>query len=210
MLLPNLGKDLFRGGGSRGTRIEKIVSQIWKSAMSKQIGVPSTYQPRSWVQTDRRTHELWAALVLKHPRSAQLMHILCAHVGSHNAVVIGQKTLARLMGCTDRTVRNALVPLLAGKWLQVVQVGAAATVNAYVINDRVAWTESRDQIGRLSAFTATVIADAEDQPPGTVNQAPLLRLPIVYPPEEALPHGDGEPGAQMILPGLEPVIVGKR
>ncbi|MBF0515385.1 MAG: helix-turn-helix domain-containing protein [Desulfovibrionaceae bacterium] len=176
--------------------------------MPNQIGVPSTYQPRSWVQTDRRTHEMWAALVLKHPRSAQLMHILCAHVGSHNAVVIGQKTLAKLMDCTDRTVRNALVPLLSGRWLQVVQVGAAATVNAYVINDRVAWTEARDQIGRLSTFSATVVADAEDQI--TVDAAPLLRLPIIYPPEEAMPHGEGEPGAQISLPGMEPVIIGRR
>ena len=175
--------------------------------MTKLLGVPETYQPRSWVQTDRRTHELWAALSLKSPRSAQLMHLLCAHVGSHNAVVIGQKTLAKLMGCTDRTVRTALTPLVKGNWLQVVQVGVAATVNAYVINDRVAWTESRDKMVRLSAFSAIVIADAEDQPKQQ-RETPLLRLPIIYPPEEAFPHGEGEPGAQMILPGLEPVIIG--
>jgi hypothetical protein len=137
-----------------------------------------------------------------------LIHILCAHVGSNNAVVVSQKTLAKLMGCTDRTVRNALIPLIAGKWIQVVQVGSSATVNAYVINDRVAWTEGRDKL-RLSLFNAVVVADAADQPVGGIqDDTPLLRLPIIYPPEEALPVGEGEPGAQMSLPGMEPVIVG--
>lgn len=43
---------------------------------------------------------------------------------------------------------------------------------AYVINDQVAWGQSRDQL-RLSAFSATVVSDAGDQDELTLDQAPL-------------------------------------
>lgn len=175
---------------------------------SGEVGAPATYQPRSWVQTDRASHEAWSRLILTNQRAAQLMHVLCAHVGTGNAVVIGQKTLAKLMGCTERTVRNALPALVKGRWLQVVQIGQHGTVNAYRINDRVAWTESRDKLHRLSLFSAQIVADAADQHAETMETTELRRVPLIYPPEEALPAGEGEPGAQIALPGLEPVIEG--
>ena len=131
-------------------------------------------------------------------------------MGHQNAVVASQKTLAKLMGCTTRTVQNALSDLAEDNWIQIVQVGTAGSVNAYVVNSAVAWGESRDQINRLAVFTANVIADADDQSPEMLEHGQLRTLPIIYPPEEALPHGDGEPGAQISLPGFEPVIEGKR
>ena len=63
---------------------------------------------------------------------------------------------------------------------------------------------------RLAVFTATVVADAEDQDADTLDHKELRSLPIIYPPEIALPHGEGEPGAQTLLPGFEPVIEGRR
>src|SRR3546814_7957183 len=63
--------------------------------------------PGHWVQTERAAHEAWASLIEKAPKAAQLMHILTARVGEHNAVVISQKTLAALMKCSRRTVQRA-------------------------------------------------------------------------------------------------------
>lgn len=173
------------------------------------LGQTSRNSPVTWVQTDRATHERWAQLILTAPRSAQLMHILCAHVGEFNAVAIAQPLLAKMMGCTERTVRNALAPLVEGNWIQVVQMGARGTVNAYVINDRVAWTKNRDERKNYSLFSAMIVADAADQTPETLNGPDLRRLPMIYPPEQALPTGSGDPGAQMLLDGMEPVIEGE-
>ena len=79
-----------------------------------------------------------------------------------------------------------------------------------MVNSTVAWGESRDQIGRLSVFHVAVVVDAEDQTETTLERTELRKLPIIYPPEEALPHGDGEPSAQITLPGFKPAIEGKR
>ena len=183
------------------------------ASMSKKpttLGTPATYGPKTWVQTDRAAHEAWAKLTLKSPRAAAVMHHLVANMGAQNAVVVGQKTLAKMVGVSLRTVQYALAELERDRWIQVVQIGASGTVNAYVINSAVAWGEARDQIPRLSTFHARVIADAEDQKPEALERHELRKLPIIIPPEEALPHGDGEPGAQTLLPGFEPVIEGRR
>ena len=175
---------------------------------SRVLGTPVTYGRNTWVQTERKALEAWAHLTMSSPRASALLQHLVARMGHQNAVVISQKTLAKMMGCNIRTVQRALDDLVQGRWIQVVQIGTAGSVNAYVINSLVAWGEARDQIGRLAVFTATVIADAADQSIETMEHKKLRQLPIIYPPEEVLPHGDGEPGAQIALPGLEPVIVG--
>lgn len=176
----------------------------------KQIGTPLAYGPRTWVQTERAAHEAWGRLTMKSPRAAAVMHHLVANMGHQNAVVIGQKTLAKLVGVNERTVRRALDDLVAGGWIQVVQLGHLGTVNAYVVNSAVAWGESREQMHRLAVFSARVVADAEDQSPETLERRDLRKLPVIYPPEEALPTGDGEPGAQIAFDGMEPVLTGRR
>jgi len=176
----------------------------------KQIGTPASYGPKTWVQTERAAHEAWGRLTMKSPRAAAVMHHLVANMGHQNAVVIAQKTLAKMVGVNERTVRRALDDLVADEWIQVVQLGHQGTVNAYVVNSAVAWGESRDQLSRLSVFHAAVVADAEDQSAETLERRKLRKLPVIYPPEEALPHGDGQPGAQIALPGMEPVVIGQR
>ena len=161
------------------------------------------------MQTERAAHEAWSKLTMQSPRAAALMHRLVSLMGHQNAVVVPQRTLAKMLGCTERTIRNALDDLKRGNWVQVVQIGASGTVNAYVVNSAVAWGEKREQIGQLSVFHATVIADAADQPAGVLDRTDLRRVPVIYPPEEALPVGNGEPGAQIPLPGMEPVVEGK-
>jgi hypothetical protein len=105
------------------------------------------------------------------------------------------------MGVTDRTVRTAVADLVLENWLQVVRLGKGKEA-AYVVNDRVAWGQSRDQL-RLSTFSATVVADFDDQdedfPP--VN---LRRIPTLYPGERQLPGGAGlAPPSQPALDGME-------
>lgn len=174
------------------------------------LGAPLHHQrsPGSFVQTERKAHEAWAALIKKSPTAAMVMHHLVAKMGHQNAVVIGQKTLAKLLDCHPDTVKRAVADLVTDRWIQVVQVGGRGTVNAYVVNDAIAWGQARDQRQQLSQFHAQVIADADDQNPATLQSTQLRRLPMIYPPEQALPAGAGEEGAQMLLDGMEPVIEG--
>ena len=163
-------------------------------------------QPQgNWVQTERAAHEAWAALIAKAPKAAQIMHILTARVGENNAVVVSQKNLMKLTGSSRRTVQRALDVLSKDRWIEVRQIGQNGTVNAYIINDRVAWSGKRDGI-RYSLFTATVIASDDEQPDQEQlgQQHPLRRLPSLYRDEQQLPAGDGlSPPSEPNLPGME-------
>lgn len=170
---------------------------------SPMIGTPATNKPGQWVQTERRAHEAWARLIARKPRAAMLMHHLVAQMGHQNAVVISQKTLAKLMGVTDRTVRSAVADLVAERWVQVVKMNGPGTVSAYVVNDKIAWGQPREQL-TLSVFSANVVADIDDQDPTTLEHSQLRRLPSLFPGERQLPTGAGEPPpSQPSLPGME-------
>lgn len=160
----------------------------------------------NWVQTERAAHEAWAALILKAPKAAQLMHLLTARVGENNAVVISQKTLAGLMKCSRRTVQRAVEVLSEDRWIEVRQIGENGTVNAHIINDRVVWLGKRDGI-RYSLFTASVVVSEEEQPDRDQlgHQEPLRRLPGLFRDEQQLPSGDGlPPPSQPFFDGMEP------
>lgn len=167
------------------------------------IGIPNAHKPGQWVQTERKAHEAWAKLIAKRPRAAMLLHHLVANMGHQNAIVVSQKTLAKMMGTHERTVRRAIVDLVEDRWIAVVKIGSGKE-SAYVVNDRVAWGQPRDQL-RLSAFSATVIADLEDQTPELLGSEDLRKIPTLYPGERQLPSGPGEhPPSQPPLTGLEP------
>lgn len=165
--------------------------------------------PRSkghWVQTERKAHEAWADLIRKSPLAAQVMHVLTARVGENNAVVISQKNLARLVKGSERGVRNALQLLCNDNWIEIRQIGGRGTVNAHVINDRVAWSGKRDGI-RYSLFSANVIVSDDEQPDADEigKQSPLRRLPMIG--ENQLPSGPGlPPPSQPFLNDLEPEL----
>jgi len=171
-----------------------------------------TKQPQgNWVQTERAAHEAWAALIAKAPKAAQIMHILTARVGENNAVVVSQKNLMKLTGSSRRTVQRALDVLSKDRWIEVRQIGQNGTVNAYIINDRVAWSGKRDGI-RYSLFTAAVIASDDEQPDrdDLGHQEPLRRLPSLYRDERQLPSGDGlPPPSEPPFPGMEPDLPSK-
>lgn len=161
------------------------------------------HQPGRWVQTDRKTHEEWARFSVKKPTASGLLHLLVANMGHQNAVAVPQKVLAKMMGVSDRTIRTALTDLVAGNWIQVVRLGKGKEA-VYVVNDRVAWGQKRSQF-HLSTFSATIIADAEDQDDKTLSNTPLRRIPTLYPGEVQLPTGPGEdPPSQPHLDGMEP------
>ena len=168
--------------------------------------------PGNWVQTERSAHEAWAALIAKAPKAAQIMHILTANIGQHNAVVISQKNLMRLTGASRRTVQRALSVLEKDRWIEVRQIGQNGTVNAHVINDRVAWSGKRDGI-RYSLFSATIVLSDDEQPDrGELGQQPSLRpLPSLFHGEHQLPTGDGlPPPSEPNLPGMEPDLPAKK
>ncbi len=152
---------------------------------------PRPRQPGSWVQTERHAHEAWARLIGRAPRAAALLHLLVARMGDKNAVVVSQKTLAAMTGTTERTVQRSLATLREERWIQVVRLNGPGTVAAYVVNDQVAWGQSRDELS-LSIFSATVIADAADQDEATLERIELRRIPSLFPGERQLPTGSGE------------------
>lgn len=159
-----------------------------------------------WVQTERSAHEAWASLIEKAPKAAQLMHILTARVGEHNAVVVSQKTLAELMKCSRRSVQRAVDVLAEDRWIEIRQIGENGTVNAHIINDRVAWSGKRDGL-RYSLFSAVVVVSETEQPDREAlgTQEPLRRLPSLFRGERQLPSGPGEPPpVQPFLDGMEP------
>ena len=166
------------------------------------LGVPAEHRPNQWVQTERRTHEAWARLSLSKPRAAALAHHLVANMGNQNAVVISQRVLADLMGCSVDTVMRAVKDLVAANWIQVVKIGRGRE-SAYVINDRVAWAQSRKSLN-LSTFSANVVADLSDQEDGLLGHGDLMRFPTLLPGEQQIVAGHGlEPPSQQLLDGVE-------
>ncbi len=167
--------------------------------------LPEPRQAGHWVQTERKAHEAWAALVRTSPRAAELLHLLVAQLGQHNAVVISQGTLATMMGRNRRTVIRAIDALVEGNWLKALQIGDRGTVNAYVINDRVAWTGKREGL-RYSLFSATVVVAEEEQAAEVLASLsePPRALPSLFPGERQLPTGEGlAPPSEPDLPGME-------
>lgn len=162
----------------------------------------------AWVQTDKAVHEAWGQLITAKPRAGALLHHITARAGTNNVLVVSQKSLAKIMGCGLRTVQYAVADLVDGRWLQVVKLNGPGTVSAYVLNDRVAWSKSREKL-HMSIFSATVIADFGDQEPEGVADGllPLKQIPTLYPGERQLPTGPGEPPpSQPSIDGMEPDI----
>lgn len=170
---------------------------------------PSPFEKRSkghWVQTERKAHEAWAALIRKSPMAAQIMHVLTSQVGEGNAVILSQKNLSRLVRGSERGVRDAIKLLCKDNWIETRQVGGRGTVNAYIINDRVAWTGKREGI-RYSLFSANVIVSDDEQPDADSlgSQEPLRRLPTIG--ENQLPSGPGlPPPSQPFFGDFEPSL----
>lgn len=143
----------------------------------------------TWVQTERSTHEAWGRLSMRSPRAAAMAHFLCANMENTGAVVASYATLAKLTKMSVATVRRAIDDLKSDRWIEVIQVGGKGGANAFVINSRVAWAQSRDKL-HLAAFSARVIADKEEQQ--QIDDVPLRRVPSLYMGERQLSVGTSE------------------
>lgn len=175
-----------------------------RAAMTRLGSAPAPENKhRTWVQTERSAHEAWALLVRSNQRAAALLHVLIAHMDHQAAVVASRATLAQLVGYSEATVKRAVADLRADNWIDVVQLGGKGGVNAYIVNSRVAWADSRERLG-TAAFTARVLVRQEEQELPQI-EAPLRRIPTLYPGERQLPTGPGEdPPSQPSMPGMEP------
>jgi hypothetical protein len=175
--------------------------------------LPDRQRAGAWVQTERAAHEAWAKLIRRSPKAAELMHILTARIGDQNAVVVSHKVLQQLMAVRSvTTVKTALKVLEEDRWIEVRQIGQNGTVNAYVINDRVAWATGRDGI-RYSLFSAAVILSEDEQPDQEAlsQQQPLRRLPNLFRDEQQLPSGPGlPPPSQPSFDGMDPDLPATR
>ena len=148
---------------------------------SRELGV-TTRPGGSWVQVERAAMERWAKLTVNNPRASALLMAMLAEMGRHNALVASQTVLARLAGCSVRTVQRSLDALRAGLWIEVRQIGMSGTTNAYIVNDRVAWSGNRDGI-RYSLFSAAILVSDDEQPDRAEldTHEPLIEIPALFP-----------------------------
>lgn len=162
----------------------------------------------TWVQTERRAHEEWAALMARAPAAARLAHLLVAHMAAGNAVVASRAALAELLGVSVATVKRAVAVLAAENWIQVVAIGGKGGANGYVVHERIAWVGARGERPSVVAFHAMAIASRSEQSAMELRRtAPLRQIPVISRGEIPLPVGPGTtPPAQQLLPGLEPSV----
>lgn len=174
------------------------------TALGGEIGKQVQQNPNSFVQVSRRAMEEWGKLLARKPTAGRLLMWLTSNMADRNAVVVSQKTMAKALGVSDRTIKSAVADLTAERWIQTVQLNGPGTVNGYVVNSRVAWGQKRDDL-RLSLFHAMVVADQADQQLTTLDTSPLRQIPVLYAGEQQLAAGDGlPPPSQPFLDGMEP------
>jgi len=188
----------------------RVYSDMNRSKQDIGRALATRQQHKTWVQTERASHEAWAQLIAVAPMAARLAHVLVAHMGDGNAVVASQATLGELMSLPGQvpvhrhTVRKAIKRLEADRWVEVVQIGGKGGALAYVINDRVAWGQPREKL-RYSRFSAQVIASESEQQQPLNDRPPLRQIPTLMRGETQIPHGESaEPPSQGLLDGTEP------
>jgi hypothetical protein len=129
------------------------------------------------------------------------MHKLVANMGRDAAVVASHATLAEITGYSLSTLKRAIADLQAANWIEVVQIGGKGGACAYIVNDRVAWADARENL-RMSRFSASIIASSNEQM--EVKTEPLRRIPVIMRGERQLPSGNGAPPPnQPALDGME-------
>lgn len=170
--------------------------------------VRKLHQPETrgtWVQTERAAHEAWAHLISHSPRAAALMHILVANMDERSALVVSQQTLAKLQGVSLATIKRAISELIEKQWIQTIRIGGErGGALAYVVNSRIAWADSRENL-KMARFSARVLVSSADQE--NLGEGDLKQIPALSPGDQQLPHGEPgplpEPPAQSMLPTMD-------
>lgn len=180
-----------------GTMVLDMPTKVTRLGSSS----PANSRRNTWVQVERSALEAWAVLTQRAPRAAGLLQVIVAHMNEQAALVASRGTLAKMLGCSEATIKRAVSDLKEGNWIEVIQVGGKGGVNAYVVNSRVAWATNRERLPS-AIFTATVIASADEQ--DEIQTTPLRSIPTLYPGERMLPVGDGgDPPVQQEIQGIE-------
>lgn len=197
-----------------------IQSSFWTGAAMNKTGLAQPYDKSRplglkpthgfrFVMTERRAHEAWGRLALKHPVASATLHQIISLMGHQNALIISQDVLSQMIGVSLRSISRAISTLVTERWIDVVQVGKGTT-RAYVVNAAVAWGEKREN-KRFAHFTASVFADLDEQDPALKSPGDLRKIPSLYLDEHQLPSGDGEPPpSQPHIEGLEPDLPARK
>lgn len=112
-----------------------------------------------FVQVQRREMRALAALGAKSPLALDLLMVMAQSMNRQNAVMLSFKAMQHIMGKSRPTIDRAIRLLRDDRWLQVVKVG---TANAYVLNECVFWTDTKDK-RPMATFSAQVITTLEEQ-----------------------------------------------
>ena len=97
--------------------------------------------------------------IADNPTAMKMFWWLISHMDKRNAIVVSQSTLAEVLNCTERTIRNAIADLKDKKVLTILKVGNA---NAYVINADIAWKDTAES-KKHAQFDATVYVSSSEQ-----------------------------------------------
>lgn len=143
-------------------------------------------------------------LIAKEPTAARMLtHLIrLTEADSGGVVIISRSTLGKILGVSDPTVGRAIRTLVAGQWVQRMKVGGAY---ALAVNETVAWTGPRGK-KQHAVFSATVVADRDEQTEDALNCTTLRKAPTIRMGEQVLSLGEADPPAQELIPGTEPVI----
>jgi Fe2+ or Zn2+ uptake regulation protein len=176
--------------------------------MAEPLGKPVTTKKQTFVQMERSALAAMGDLIRRSPTAARVLSLLCSMMDKTNAVAISHQLLAARTECSLATIKRSLQILLDDNWVEVWRIGKSGTVNAYVVNSRVAWADRRDN-KEHAIFAAQIVVDRDDTPENQQRQTPLRKIPIIFPPEMALVAGEWPHGAQTQLPGMETVATGQ-
>jgi hypothetical protein len=129
-----------------------------------------------FVMTQQDALLAMAKMTAKKPRAAALLNFLMSQMerGS-DAIVINQKLIAKILSLSPRTIQYAITDLIEWNFIEVIRLHGPGAVAAYRINSNVAWVESRKDLC-TAKFTATIVADFEDQPKDR-KKTPLRKVP---------------------------------
>jgi hypothetical protein len=146
--------------------------------------VRNLHQPNprgTWEQTERAAHAALAVLIAEAPRAGQLLHVLIANMDKSNALIASHATLAKLSGVSTTTTKRALRVLTSQAWIQTIQLGGdRGGALAYVVNSRIAWADTRDNL-KYARFNARVLVSSADH--SDLGSGELRGIPSAEPGE---------------------------
>jgi hypothetical protein len=133
----------------------EVTAEVVKLGEKKKAGRPL----QGWTQTDVIAHDQMWRLGIKSPMALPLLHYMISHMVRKTTIFVASaKTLANELGCSDRTIQQAVKVLKNYNFLQVLKSGNA---NVYVINSQVAWRGARGM--RHATFDATIHVSEVEQ-----------------------------------------------